>query len=155
MRGAPTRFCLVLEQCRALIGEYLCHPGAGDRYPRQGGSISAVNMAMTPMISAPTLQVHYIGDVNYYLESRQVFSTLSRRLIIPRRIAAAGGHRRRHRQQESISFSDPVATVSAKDKKGTIAISQLHISGTTSIQLIPMGCVCSNNLSFSMGSQCQ
>ncbi|WP_228742578.1 hypothetical protein, partial [Klebsiella quasipneumoniae] len=30
---------------------------------------------------------------------------------------------------------------------------QLHISGTTSIQLIPMGCdVSSNNLSFAMGS---
>jgi len=55
--------------------------------------------------------------------------------------------------KSQLSFSDPVATVSAKDKKGTIAISQLHISGTTSIQLIPMGCIVgSNNLSFSMGS---
>ena len=36
--------------------------------------------------------------------------------------------------KSQLSFSDPVATVSAKDKKGTIAISQLHISGTTSIQ---------------------
>ncbi|MFN2821883.1 type 1 fimbrial protein, partial [Escherichia coli] len=54
--------------------------------------------------------------------------------------------------KSQLSFSDPVATVSAKDKKGTIAISQLHISGTTSIQLIPMGCIVgSNNLSFSMG----
>ena len=37
-----------------------------------------------------------------------------------------------------LSFSDPVATVSAKDNGGTISISRLHISGTTSIQMIPM-----------------
>ncbi len=52
-----------------------------------------------------------------------------------------------------LSFSDPVATVSAKDSKATLSISRLHISGTTSIQMIPMGCIVgSNNLSFAMGS---
>ncbi|RXY65211.1 fimbrial protein [Klebsiella pneumoniae] len=87
---------------------------------------------------SPDSQVHYIGDVNYYLGKPTV------------QLVATGGA---IASKSQLSFSDPVATVSAKDKKGTIAISQLHISGTTSIQLIPMGCIVgSNNLSFSMGS---
>ena len=85
---------------------------------------------------SPDSQVHYIGDVNYYLgKPTGLFDSFASTHYTP------------------AYQLPPVATVSAKDKKGTIAISQLHISGTTSIQLIPMGCIVgSNNLSFSMGS---
>ncbi|MDF3333031.1 type 1 fimbrial protein, partial [Klebsiella quasipneumoniae subsp. similipneumoniae] len=95
-----------------------------------------------------------IGDVNYYLgKPTGLFDSFASTHYTPAyqlQLVATGGA---IASKSQLSFSDPVATVSAKDKKGTIAISQLHISGTTSIQLIPMGCIVgSNNLSFSMGS---
>lgn len=103
---------------------------------------------------SPDSQVHYIGDVNYYLgKPTGLFDSFASTHYTPAyqlQLVATGGA---IASKSQLSFSDPVATVSAKDKKGTIAISQLHISGTTSIQLIPMGCIVgSNNLSFSMGS---
>ncbi|MGZ0121423.1 type 1 fimbrial protein [Klebsiella pneumoniae subsp. pneumoniae] len=103
---------------------------------------------------SPDSQVHYIGDVNYYLgKPTGLFDSFASTHYTPAyqlQLVATGGAIASNSQ---LSFSDPVATVSAKDKKGTISISRLHISGTTSIQLIPMGCIVgSNNLSFSMGS---
>ncbi|VTN65193.1 fimbrial protein [Klebsiella pneumoniae] len=103
---------------------------------------------------SPDSQVHYIGDVNYYLgKPTGLFDSFASTHYTPAyqlQLVATGGA---IASKSQLSFSDPVATVSAKDKRGTIAISQLHISGTTSIQLIPMGCIVgSNNLSFSMGS---
>jgi hypothetical protein len=40
----------------------------------------------------------------------------------------------------TLTLKDPVSTVSMKDSSGTMAISQLHVTGTTKIQLTPMGC---------------
>ncbi|HHD2153693.1 TPA: type 1 fimbrial protein [Klebsiella pneumoniae] len=103
---------------------------------------------------SPDSQVHYIGDVNYYLgKPTGLFDYYASTHYTPAyqlQLVATGGAIASNSQ---LSFSDPVATVSAKDNGGTISISRLHISGTTSIQMIPMGCiVSSNNLSFSMGS---
>ena len=103
---------------------------------------------------SPDSQVHYIGDVNYYLgKPTGLFDYYASTHYTPAyqlQLVATGGAIASNSQ---LSFSDPVATVSAKDSGGTISISRLHISGTTSIQMIPMGCiVSSNSLSFAMGS---
>ena len=103
---------------------------------------STVNFNVTGTIEAPSCEVAVepSNSIDLGTVSSQTFSGHA---------GASGAIA----SKSQLSFSDPVATVSAKDKKGTIAISQLHISGTTSIQLIPMGCIVgSNNLSFSMGS---
>ena len=103
---------------------------------------------------SPDSQVHYIGDVNYYLgKPTGLFDYYASTRYTPAyqlQLVATGGAIASNSQ---LSFSDPVATVSAKDSKATLSISRLHISGTTSIQMIPMGCIVgSNNLSFAMGS---
>ena len=103
---------------------------------------------------SPDSQVHYIGDVNYYLgKPTGLFDYYASTHYTPAyqlQLVATGGAIASNSQ---LSFSDPVATVSAKDSKATLSISRLHISGTTSIQMIPMGCIVgSNNLSFAMGS---
>ncbi len=102
----------------------------------------------------PDSQVHFIGDANYYLGKPSGFldyyASTHYTPAYQLQLVATGGT---IASNSYLSFSDPVATVSAKDNGGTIAISQLHISGTTSIKMIPMGCiVSSNSLSFAMGS---
>ncbi|HCB0454906.1 TPA: type 1 fimbrial protein [Klebsiella quasipneumoniae subsp. quasipneumoniae] len=102
----------------------------------------------------PDSQVHYIGDANFKLGEPNgfldYFASTHYTPAYQLQLVATGGA---IASKSTLSFNDPVATVSAKDKSGSVAISQLHISGTTSIQMIPMGCdVSSNNLSFAMGS---
>ncbi|MEI6984222.1 type 1 fimbrial protein, partial [Klebsiella pneumoniae] len=84
---------------------------------------------------SPDSQVHYIGDVNYYLgKPTGLFDYYASTHYTPAyqlQLVATGGAIASNSQ---LSFSDPVATVSAKDNGGTISISRLHISGTTSIQ---------------------
>ncbi|QRF12306.1 type 1 fimbrial protein [Klebsiella africana] len=103
---------------------------------------------------SPDSQVHYIGDVNYYLGKPSGFidyyASTHYTPAYQLQLVATGGV---IASNSTLSFSDPVATVSAKDRQGTVSISRLHISGTTSIQLIPMGCITnSSGLNFAMGS---
>lgn len=57
---------------------------------------------------SPDSQVHYIGDVNYYLgKPTGLFRLFRVDSLYPGVSAAAGGHRRRHRQQESIIVQRP------------------------------------------------
>lgn len=99
-------------------------------------------------------QTHFIGDANYYLGRPSglldYFASTSYSPAYQLQLVATGGP---IATKSKLSLNDPVATVSAKDSTGTIVISQLHISGTTTIQLTPMGCVAnSSGLNFAMGT---
>lgn len=99
-------------------------------------------------------QQHFIGDVNYYLGKPSglldYYASTNYSPAYQLQLVATGGP---IATNSKLSLNDPVATVSAKDSSGTIVISQLHISGTTTIQLTPMGCmVSSSGLNFAMGT---
>ncbi|EPS4514689.1 type 1 fimbrial protein [Klebsiella aerogenes] len=99
-------------------------------------------------------QTHFIGDANYYLGKPSgvldYYASTSYSPAYQLQLVATGGP---IATNSKLSLTDPIATVSAKDSTGTIVISQLHISGTTTIQLTPMGCVTnSSGLNFEMGT---
>lgn len=66
---------------------------------------------------SPDSQVHYIGDVNYYLgKPTGLFDSFASTHYTPAyqlQLVATGGA---IASKSQLSFSDPVATVSAKDK---------------------------------------
>ncbi len=68
---------------------------------------------------SPDSQVHYIGDVNYYLgKPTGLFDSFASTHYTPAyqlQLVATGGA---IASKSQLSFSDPVATVSAKDKRG-------------------------------------
>lgn len=99
-------------------------------------------------------QEHFIGDADYYLGKPtgllDYYASTHYSPAYQLQLVATGGA---IASNSTLSLTDPVSTVSAKDSNGTIVISQLHISGTTSIQLIPMGCIANNSsLNFAMGT---
>ncbi|HEM8661897.1 type 1 fimbrial protein [Klebsiella aerogenes] len=99
-------------------------------------------------------QEHFIGDDSFYLGAPagfiDSFATTNYSPAYQLQLVATGGV---IASNSKLTFSDPISTVSVKDNTGTIVVSQLHISGTTTIQLTPMGCVAnSSGLNFAMGS---
>lgn len=99
-------------------------------------------------------QTHYIGDANYYLGKPtgfgDSFATTNYSPAYQLQLVATGGP---IASNSTLTFGDPISRVSVQDNIGTTSISPLHISGTTTIQLIPMGCVTnSSGLNFAMGT---
>ncbi|EML2680392.1 MULTISPECIES: type 1 fimbrial protein [Klebsiella] len=96
---------------------------------------------------------HHIGDADFPLgiPGFVAFNTSTNYSpVYQLQLVATGGNIDTNR---SLSFTDPVSTVAIKDSNGELVISQLHISGTTNIQLVPMGCTASTAaLNFQMGS---
>ena len=77
---------------------------------------------------------HYIGDADMYLGK-------------PTGFLDSGA------SNSALTLKDPVSSVSIRDDNKLMVISQLHVSGTTKIQLTPMGCTASTTaLNFPMGS---
>ena len=86
-------------------------------------------------------QTHYIGDS---------FATTNYSPAYQLQLVATGGP---IASNSTLTFGDPISRVSVQDNVNTTSISPLHISGTTTIQLTPMGCVAnSSGLNFAMGS---
>ena len=99
-------------------------------------------------------QVHYIGDANYYLGKptgfADSFATTNYSPAYQLQLVATGGP---IASNSTLTFGDPISRVSVQDNVNTTSISPLHISGTTSIQLTPMGCIASSSgLNFAMGT---
>ena len=99
-------------------------------------------------------QVHYIGDVNYYLGKPSGFAdyyaSTNYSPAYQLQLVATGGP---IASNSTLTFGDPIARVSVQDGVNSTSISPLHIRGTTTIQLTPMGCVASSSgLNFAMGS---
>lgn len=97
---------------------------------------------------------HYIGDADFYLGKPGGFLDYwAATNYTPKyqlQLVATGGA---IASNSSLTLKDPISSVSLKDSSGTMVISQLHITGTTKIQLTPMGCnVSSTSLNFPMGS---
>lgn len=96
---------------------------------------------------------HHIGDADFPLVKPGFFAFSASTNYSPvyqLQLVATGGS---IASNSSLSFTDPVSTVAMKDSNGELVISQLHISGTTHIQLVPMGCTASTAaLNFQMGS---
>ncbi|MDM7027834.1 type 1 fimbrial protein [Klebsiella michiganensis] len=97
---------------------------------------------------------HYIGDADFYLGKPNGFLDYwAGTYYTPTyqlQLVATGGA---IASNSSLTLKDPVSSVSMKDSSGTMVISQLHVTGTTKIQLTPMGCTASSTaLNFPMGS---
>lgn len=98
--------------------------------------------------------VHYIGDADLYLgKPYGIADTQASTNYAPTyqiQLVATGGA---IASNSTLTLADPIATVSVKDDQGTMVISQLHVTGSTKIQLTPMGCTASTGaLNFTMGS---
>ena len=98
--------------------------------------------------------VHYIDDSELYLGAPYgLFDSWASANYAPTyqiQLVATGGA---IANSSTLTLADPIATVSVKDDHGTMIISQLHVTGSTKIQLTPMGCTASSAaLSFPMGS---
>lgn len=97
---------------------------------------------------------HYIGDADFYLGKPSGFLDYwAATYYTPKyqlQLVATGGA---IASNSSLTLKDPISSVSLKDSAGTMVISQLHITGTTKIQLTPMGCNAStSSLNFPMGT---
>ena len=97
---------------------------------------------------------HYIGDGNFYLGKPNGFLDYwAATYYTPKyqlQLVATGGA---IASNSSLTLKDPISSVSLKDSAGTMVISQLHVTGTTKIQLTPMGCTASSTaLNFPMGT---
>lgn len=98
--------------------------------------------------------VHHIGDEDLYLGKPNGFlddkaSTYYAPTYQVQLVATGGAIA----SNSTLTLADPISTVSILDLDGTMAISQLHVTGSTKIQLTPMGCsVDSTALNFQMGS---
>ncbi|HBM3288636.1 TPA: type 1 fimbrial protein [Klebsiella michiganensis] len=98
--------------------------------------------------------VHYIGDNDLYIGAPyglgDSWASTNYAPTYQIQLVATGGA---IANSSTLTLADPVATVSVKDDHGTMIISQLHVTGSTKIQLTPMGCTASSaSLSFPMGS---
>ncbi|EML2680393.1 MULTISPECIES: type 1 fimbrial protein [Klebsiella] len=98
--------------------------------------------------------VHHIGDADLYLgKPNGLFDDKASTYYAPTyqvQLVATGGA---IASNSTLTLADPISTVSILDLDGTMAISQLHVTGSTKIQLTPMGCsVDSTALNFQMGS---
>ena len=98
--------------------------------------------------------VHHIGDEDLYLGKPTGFlddkaSTYYAPTYQVQLVATGGAIA----SNSTLTLADPISTVSILDLDGTMAISQLHVTGSTKIKLTPMGCsVDSTALNFQMGS---
>lgn len=97
---------------------------------------------------------HYIGDADFYLgKPNGLLDYWAGTYYTPMyqlQLVATGGA---IASNSSLTLKDPVSSVSIRDSSGTMVISQLHVTGTTKIQLTPMGCTASSTaLNFPMGS---
>ncbi len=102
----------------------------------------------------PDYTEHYIGDSEFYLGKASgfidSFATTNYSPVYQLQLVATGGA---IASNSSLTLKDPISSVSLKDSAGTMVISQLHVTGTTKIQLTPMGCTASSTaLNFPMGS---
>ena len=97
---------------------------------------------------------HYIGDADMYLGKPTGFlDSWASTNYTPKyqlQLVATGGA---IASNSALTLKDPVSSVSIRDDNKLMVISQLHVSGTTKIQLTPMGCTASTTvLNFPMGS---
>lgn len=98
--------------------------------------------------------VHYIGNEDLYLGKPNGYgddkaSTYYAPTYQVQLVATGGAIA----SNSTLTLADPISTVSILDLDGTMAISQLHVTGSTKIQLTPMGCTASTgSLNFTMGS---
>lgn len=98
--------------------------------------------------------VHHIGDEDLYLGKPNGYlddkaSTYYAPTYQVQLVATGGAIA----SNSTLTLADPISTVSILDLDGTMAISQLHVTGSTKIKLTPMGCfVDSTALNFQMGS---
>lgn len=103
---------------------------------------------------SPEYDVHHIGDADLYIGKPTGFlDNWAGTYYAPTyqvQLVATGGA---IASNSSLTLGDPISTVSVQDNHGTMVISQLHVTGTTKIQLTPMGCnVSSTTLNFPMGT---
>lgn len=97
---------------------------------------------------------HHIGDAELYLgKPTGLLDYWAGTYYAPTyqvQLVATGGS---IASNSTLTLGEPISTVSVRDDHGTMVISQLHVTGSTQIQLTPMGCnVSSTTLNFPMGS---
>ncbi|HIF6300657.1 TPA: type 1 fimbrial protein [Klebsiella michiganensis] len=101
----------------------------------------------------PDYSEHYIGDADYLLGQGSFFNYYNHSNYNPAyqlQLIATGGA---IASGSALTLGNPTSTVSIKDGDGTMAASSLRVTGTTQIQLVPMGCnVSSTTLNFPMGT---
>ena len=118
----------------ALVGDNIYTTSVrGSGYALKCGLISVVNMRTIQMISTPTRRCIISAMPTLNSVNLMAFRFLRFHTLHPG-VSAAAGSDCAIASNGTLSFNDPVATVSAKDKSNSVAISQLHISGTTSIR---------------------
>lgn len=98
--------------------------------------------------------VHYIGDADLYLGKPNGYgddkASTHYAPTYQVQLVATGGT---IASNSTLTLADPISRVSILDLDGTMVLSQLHVTGSTKIQLTPMGCtVGSTALNFPMGS---
>lgn len=148
------RFTWTSGMANALIGNNIYAtsvPGVGVRVNVWLNTTGEYGGSSTPF-NADSSE-HHIGDADFSLGKTTLFVHYAHTNYSPvyqLQLVATGG---KINSNSSLSFTDPVSTVAIKDSEGEFVISQLHISGTTNIQLVPMGCTASTTaLNFPMGS---
>ncbi|HEJ8576306.1 TPA: type 1 fimbrial protein [Klebsiella oxytoca] len=102
----------------------------------------------------PDYNEHHIGDADFYLgKPTGLLDFWAGTYYAPTyqvQLVATGGA---IASNSTLTLGEPISTVSVRDDHGTMVISQLHVTGSTKIQLTPMGCnVSSTTLNFPMGS---
>lgn len=101
----------------------------------------------------PDYSEHYIGDANFLLGQGNLFYFYNHSHYNPvyqLQLIATGGA---IASGSALTLGNPTSTVSIKDGDGTMAASSLRVTGSTQIQLVPMGCdVDVTSLLFQMGN---
>lgn len=101
----------------------------------------------------PDTSVHYVGDTKFYLGTTSLFTPYVSSNYIPLyqlQLIATGGA---IASNSAISFNGPLAELYTSDNDANLTLSRLFISGTTRLQLVPMGCNTDTaSLNFDMGS---
>lgn len=102
----------------------------------------------------PDYNEQHIGDADFYLgKPTGLLDFWAGTYYAPTyqvQLVATGGA---IASNSTLTLGEPISTVSVRDDHGTMVISQLHVTGSTKIQLTPMGCnVSSTTLNFPMGS---
>ena len=101
----------------------------------------------------PDYSEHYIGDANFLLGQGSLFYFYNHSHYNPvyqLQLIATGGA---IASGSALTLGNPTSTVSIKDGDGTMAASSLRVTGSTQIQLVPMGCdVDVTSLLFQMGN---
>ncbi len=100
----------------------------------------------------PDYSEHYIGDANFLLGQGSLFYFYNHSHYNPvyqLQLIATGGA---IASGSALTLGNPTSTVSIKDGDGTMAASSLRVTGSTQIQLVPMGCDDVTSLLFQMGN---